>query len=580
MPRAGRSWWRGDSLALRVVAFLALALMPIGLIAIYQTREFQSEAMQRAELSLLALTERAATPEQQAIERAFGAAEAMGVVIDLFDDAETCSGYLRRFLEENDTYTFIGHIPPDGMMVCSSVDQVIDASQSARFEDMMASPRAIVSLSESPIFTSDPNIIVATPIFSDDVFRGYLTLSMPRDRLSAGSLFQITDSTRPLGLVTFNSRGELLTTRGDRERAIAMLPAGADLSEYDTFRTYAFTGQDGNGAERVYAVTPIVPGTVYALGTWDPPQAFQSVMGSPLTVGLFPVLMWLASLVVAYYAIHRLVIRHVRDLGRTMRRFATDRHVPTTTTARDMSFELREIEEEFLQMAAGIVQDEAQLENTVRERGILLKEVHHRVKNNLQLISSIMSMQMRRTADATTKSILSRLQDRVLGLATIHRSLYQSGDMGRVNAAQLVREIVGQQAIAATAGSDVRVRLDLDNIELLPDQAVPLSLLTAEAVANATNNLGRPADGPPWITVTLRDRGAEGGWIEIANSIAADPDTEDQTQSPRRGLGLGMNLIHAFAAQLGGQCDVRSDGDYRVSTAFAIRSQQHEPQDY
>ncbi len=614
MPGDRRSWLRGDSLALRVIAFLSLALMPIGLIAIYQTREFQNEAIQRAELSLLALTERAASLEQQTIERAFGAAEAMGVVIDLFDDPAGCSEYLERFLGESDIYTFIGHVPLDGMMACSSIPQTIDLSDREDFAALMVNPRAVVSLTADRLTGGRPVVIVAAPIFSQNAFRGYIVLAIPQERLVPAPQIEVADRTQPLGLVTFNGRGEVLTMRGSPEQAQKLLPEGVDLADYVTFRTFAFTGRDRGGADRVFAVTPIVPGTVYAMGSWDPPRAFQTLMGSPATVGLFPVLMWMASLIVSYYAVHRLVIRHVRDLGRKMRRFATDRHVPAASSAGDMSLELREIEEEFLQMAAGIVQDEAQLEDTVRERGILLKEVHHRVKNNLQLISSIMSMQMRRTTDMTTKSILSRLQDRILGLATIHRTLYQSDDMGRVNAAHLVREIVGQQAVGAALEGEVRVTLDLDDLELLPDQAVPLSLLTAEAVANATNNLGKPAEGPPWITVVLRNRGAE-GWIEIANSVGPKtPGREEEAagagfgpgRAPampaaarmpgpgaafapaglggdgarRRGLGLGMNLIHAFAAQLGGHCDIQSDRDYRISTAFAVRDLQPDPQDY
>lgn len=631
MPGDRRSWLRGDSLALRVIAFLSLALMPIGLIAIYQTREFQNEAIQRSELSLLALTERAASVEQQTIERAFGAAEAMGVVVDLFDDPEACSRYLERFVVQSSIYTFIGHVPPDGRMRCSSLDRQVDASGQEDFEAMMANPRPVVSLSESGLITERPVVVVAAPIFAQAGFQGYIVLSIPHERLTPVPQIEVADRTQPLGLVTFNGAGEILTMRGAAEEAALLLPEDADLADYVTFRTFAFTGRDRTGADRVFAVTPIVPGTVYAMGTWNPPRAFQTLMGSPATVGLFPVLMWMASLIVSYYAVHRLVIRHVRDLGSKMRRFATDRHVPAGSSVGEMSLELREIEEEFLQMAAGIVQDEAQLEDTVRERGILLKEVHHRVKNNLQLISSIMSMQMRRTTDPTTKSILSRLQDRILGLATIHRTLYQSDDMGRVNAAHLVREIVGQQAVGAALEGEVRVTLDLDDLELLPDQAVPLSLLTAEAVANATNNLGKPADGPAWISVVLRNRGAE-GWIEIANSVAPREDEAGTGAGPgaapvlvpgmasgaagggqgaamaprgagrmaplqgqpvgasaseaaqggtrRRGLGLGMNLIHAFAAQLGGHCDIQSEGDYRISTAFAVRDLQPDPQDY
>nr|WP_256500152.1 sensor histidine kinase [Limimaricola litoreus] len=229
-------------------------------------------------------------------------------------------------------------------------------------------------------------------------------------------------------------------------------------------------------------------------------------------------------------------------------------------------------------MAGNILQDEARLEDQLRERGILLKEVHHRVKNNLQLISSIMSMQMRRTPDATTREILSRLQDRVLGLATIHRTLYESQDVGRVNAARLLREIVAQQGAASAPGSKLSTRLDLEDLELLPDQAVPLSLLTSEALANALSNVAPDETGEAWVAVSLRREAEDMVRLEIANSTAAETPRD---AGAARSQGLGTNLIQAFAAQLGGPSETSHElGVYRLSTRFRVREMQYDPQDY
>ena len=81
---------------------------------------------------------------------------------------------------------------------------------------------------------------------------------------------------------------------------------------------------------------------------------------------------------------------------------------------------------DFLSMAEGILQDEAELEDALREKSLLIREVHHRVKNNLQLIASIMNMQIRRSRNSETTSVVRRLQDRVLGLARVHRQMYEA----------------------------------------------------------------------------------------------------------------------------------------------------------
>ena len=569
---AGR-WFSAHGLVLRVVAFLTIALMPIGLIAIYQTAEFQRETLRRSELSLLALTAQAGAPVEQTIERAFGVAEALGVVIDELDDPASCSSYLDRYIEGRRLYAMIGLVDPDGTMRCSSLDRPLDMRETGIWEQMSVTPSPIVTLSQRPEIADEPVINVASPIEEGGRFMGYVQLAIPQRRIAAPSGL-IAAERRPIQLVTYNELGEQLTVQNPDRPLDTLLPEDFDLSSRTGLRGTATAAVSPEGERLVYAMTPLVTGAVFALGIWPAAEG----VASPLLPSLFPILMWAASLLVAYYAIHRLVIRHVSRLGRSMRRFGANRQLPSQASTGDMSRELREIEGEFVQMAGNILQDEARLEDQLRERGILLKEVHHRVKNNLQLISSITSMQMRRTPDATTREILSRLQDRVLGLATIHRTLYESEDVGRVNAARLLREIVAQQGAASGAGPELATRLDLEDLELLPDQAVPLSLLTSEALANALSNAAPDETGEPWVAVSLR-REAEGMVrLEIANSAAAETARE---AGATRSQGLGTNLIQAFAAQLGGPSETSHElGVYRLSTRFRVREMQYDPQDY
>ena len=567
-------WFSAHGLVLRVVAFLTIALMPIGLIAIYQTAEFQRETLRRSELSLLALTAQAGAPVEQTIERAFGVAEALGVVIDELDDPTSCSSYLNRYIEGRRLYAMIGLVDSDGTMRCSSLAQPLDMRDTGIWKQMSVTPSTIVTLSQRPEIADEPVINVASPIEENGQFMGYVQLAIPQRRIAAPAGL-IAAERRPIQLVTYNELGERLTLQNPDRPLETLLPEDFDLSSQTGLRPTATAGLSPDGERLVYAVTPLVTGAVFALGIWPASEGFAS----PLLPSLFPILMWAASLLVAYYAIHRLVIRHVRNLGRSMRRFGANRQLPAQASTGDMSRELREIEGEFVQMAGNILQDEARVEDQLRERGILLKEVHHRVKNNLQLISSIMSMQMRRTPDATTREILSRLQDRVLGLATIHRTLYESQDVGRVNAARLLREIVAQQSVASGAGTDLETKLDLEDLELLPDQAVPLSLLTSEALANALSNAAPGENGKPWVAVSLRREAEDMVCLEIANSAATE--NGDATTMRPRAQGLGTNRIQAFAAQLGGPSETRHElGVYKLSTRFPVREMQYDPQDY
>jgi two-component sensor histidine kinase len=542
-----RPWYRPrlDGLAPRVAAFLTIALLPLGLIALWQTREVQNESERRAELSLLALTEQGAAGVQSAVERALGAAEALGVVADLLDDPATCSTTLSRFVESRDLYAYVGFLPTEGPIVCASADAPAGLWDDIDPVDLASGLPARVQSVDLP--TGERMLVVSVPARpeagQEGGFPGDLAIAIPRDDLIVPN--DGPPELRPVRLVTFDASGRILTEQGGGPDPVALgvlLAPGRDLAAEAEGGPQLFDSQDSGGDDRVYTVTPLVPGVAYALGIWTPGQAAQGIgkpMESPL---LFPLLMWIVSLVVAFWSLHGLMIRRVTELASRMRRFGRDRSLLARLSGPGAPYELREIEDAFRTMAASILQDEARMENAFRERGVLLREVHHRVKNNLQLISSIISMQVRRMPDPRTRSILRRLQDRVLTLASIYRSLYTSPDLGDVNAAPVVRAIVEQEL--RNAESAVEATLDIEDMVLDPDKVVPLAFLAAEAMSNAVTR-ARAAEGRPSVSVTLH-RDGDTATLRIANSLDAAPSQDDPPQ------GLGQHLIQAFAAQVGG----------------------------
>ena len=152
--------------------------------------------------------------------------------------------------------------------------------------------------------------------------------------------------------------------------------------------------------------------------------------------------MWAASLSVAMFALHRLVLRHIAILRARIRDFENDRLVPAEGAALKMPSELADVYLNFTTLADNVVREEARMEDILRDKNILMKEVHHRVKNNLQLICSIMNLQINVAEHDETIEALERLQGRVLSMATIHRDLYQTQNKGRVNVGHLINEIV------------------------------------------------------------------------------------------------------------------------------------------
>ena len=553
------------SLGVRVAVFLGVALLPVGMIAVWQTLQVGEVARQRSDLTLLAVTERAAMAERQAIQRALGTAQALSTAAGTFMAAGACDEELRKIVERGAArFSHAGYVNATGTVVCSSDGQHHDFSGFEDLGEAIGDPRPRVTINHKGPLSDDSLVIASHPVAAEDG-GGFTYVSLPHGRLGRTEL--VPGIARSVELLTFNDRGEVLTSSEGLDAAEAQLPADSDLIGRANRPPGVTIGRDRMGRQRAFAVVPIIAGSVYVLGSWQDTGAFTSPLATGLPPWLFPILMWAISLIVAYVAVHRLVIRHMRDLGRRMRAFAETRTIPEVAFDADAPVEIADMETDFAAMAERILREEAEIENRLHEQKVLLREVHHRVKNNLQLISSIINMQMRQLDSADAQLVLRRIQDRVLGLAAIHRNLYQT-DVGTIRADVVLREISGQLArLGPHADGTAQIDHDLDPIELYPDQAVPLSLFVTEAATNAIKYLGRPLDGsPPWISLSLKRMEDGSVRASIANSrgefVREAALTED-------GTGLGNQLIGAFAMQLEAAPLVEETAEaYRLTIRF------------
>lgn len=565
------SWW--NSLQVRLVIMMSLALLPIGLIAITQTREVTEKARSNTELAMLALVEQSALMERLAIQRALGAAEAIAEQWELIDaDPEQCSDWMRNLVEHSDRFSFAGLLPRSGQMVCSSANVTRDLSRSESFQELMQSEGPQVRVNPQAQFSQTAVINVSVPYRSNSQIAGRVSISAPLSRLDAdrpefpsGALKQA---------VTFNQNGEIMALSGDPDDLRDGLPQGMTLRTFADTHSRAFSAPNRLGEDRIYAVVPIEVGQLYSLGIWDAEVGLEEQIGSRVSPILFPMLMWLTSLIVVLYGIHRLVSRHIRNLRRQMQRFADQRAVPLAQENVEMPAELQEIYQSFSAMAYSLVRDEAALEDAVREKNVLIREIHHRVKNNLQLISSIVNMQVRNSDSADVRAALRRVQERVLSLATIHRDLYQSNTAGLVNVGNLITEIVQKSIeIGAETSETVELKTEIEDILLYPDQAVPMSLLAAEAATNAMKYVSAREGTAPWIKVEFTAGTGRQRIFRFANSVAGATGAD--------GSGLGTKLIRAFAVQLGAEIDIQeTESDYVMTVVFDAMEGVPDPVDY
>jgi two-component sensor histidine kinase len=171
------------------------------------------------------------------------------------------------------------------------------------------------------------------------------------------------------------------------------------------------------------------------------------------------------------------------------------------------------------------------------------------VKNNLQVITSLLNMQQRALADPAARAAMSDARQRINALALIYRALYQGPDLRRVDVRQFLEELVGQLS-AGEGGrpAPIRTELQADDLEIDPDKLAPLALFAVEAISNARKH----AFGPEGGLIRVRfGVGPEEVVLEIVDNGGGDAEALPTA-------GVGRTLMSAFARQLRGAAEVES----------------------
>lgn len=184
----------------------------------------------------------------------------------------------------------------------------------------------------------------------------------------------------------------------------------------------------------------------------------------------------------------------------------------------------------------------------MEEKETLLKEVHHRVKNNLQTVSSLLSLQSRNVEEAKMKNLLKSTQNRVISMAMVHEMLYMRNDISKIEYKSYVQEL-SEYLIRSIKGLDskVQLKIDIPDIKLGIDTAIPLGLLINEAVTNALK-YGFADEEEGEIYIVLKKQLDKQYILNIGDNGKGFPETVTYKNSK----SLGLKLIHNLTRQLKG----------------------------
>lgn len=529
----------------RLFGALLLALLPILALAIVQAAlTYNRQAEERRER----LISVASAATQRAQLRIRGAQ----VILEALGPASTglaCGPMLGHVQTGLPDYEALVRYNRLGRVMCASgAVPAGDRRQELWFRRLETGAPRVITSAEVPNPARGAGIFTAVPVrTADGAFDG-----------AEVAVFRLTSlRAEPGGLPPGTSVGLL----DDQGEWIGPPPAGASPPppgwRARAARSAVLWNIDTPQGSRQQVLTALAP-DVFAVLSAPDPGFFAAAWADPAAILLLPLLAWGLAFASVWLVADRIVLRWLLYLDRIAGLYARGRFSVRPVQAEAAPEEIRHLARTLDEMAETIVGRDHALRESLGEKDVLMREIHHRVKNNLQIITSLLNMQQRALIDPAARAALSDTRQRITALAIIYRALYQSEDLKRVDVRLFLSELLGQLMTAETRREQpIQAELEAESLIIDPDKLAPFALFAVEAITNAQKHAfpGR------------------GGRIDVRFEVDGDFAVLDVTDDgvgaceDPTGAGVGRTLMTAFARQLRGSAEIGAGPEGRGTSA-------------
>jgi two-component sensor histidine kinase len=544
---------------------LAAALMPVLALGGLQTwASFREDTAQRRS-ALIAEAEKASLLARARLENSAVLLEAMAP--DTL--GVTCAPRLRAVRDKLDGYHNLIRFTRAGRISCAADSVPISFAGGTQpwFKAIAGGDRLAIANMPAGVLGAEPSLIAAVRADGPDgeyggVLAAVISLSTLQPQTSLSGLPQST------AVALTDREGRLLTATDPA--AFAYVPQG--WTEDALGRgAQLFEGQSRGGEARVFAGARLVDDDVFVLLSAPERGLWSWARLNPIGAILLPLLAWLLALIAVGLAAERVVVRWLTYLERIAHAYARGKFSVRPLQVKGAPSEIRALAHTLDEMGLAITARDASLHESLAEKDALMREIHHRVKNNLQVITSMLNMQQRQLTDPAAKAAMGDMRQRITALALIYRALYQSSDLRSVEVRAFLEELVAQLLNGeGPRAHPVRTSITSDELHLHPDKLAPFALFAVEALTNAFKHAFPARAGE--VAVRLVVDGAEAR-LEIADNGVGDA-------AAAAAGGVGRTLMTAFARQLRGRAelDVGEEGGMTARLIFPVPEPEPRPE--
>jgi len=293
--------------------------------------------------------------------------------------------------------------------------------------------------------------------------------------------------------------------------------------------------------------------------------SYQEVVGQPLDVLLPATLSHVHRQHIHDFAESHVTARRMGERGEIRGRRKDSTEFPAEASISKVGVEGMTMFTVILRDVTQRVAAEEKIKASLREKEALLKEIHHRVKNNLQVVTSLLGLQSRAATDEQTRKMFQESQDRIHSMALLHESLYQSNNLSMIDFPDYIRQLASHLFHSYGVRADrIHLRTNLDELYLNLDSAVPCGLIINELVSNSLKYAfpdGREGE----VRIELHEHSDDQARLVVAdNGIGLRSDIDWCTAR-----SLGLRLVRSLAEQLRARIEVKSNTGTEVQLTFA-----------
>ncbi|HEY4275334.1 MAG TPA: sensor histidine kinase, partial [Rhizomicrobium sp.] len=502
----------GWTLRRRLLLIITIALLPVVAVSIFQGVERVKRDTEDVRAQLIQSARATSANQQEVLNAGEQILRAMGSLQDVRDMSGNCDGILADAMIGVSYFTNLSRIDAKGTFVCSAVPLAkgINIANLPVFARVKTAKGVVVGTRTISQASGRPVVGTQLPLLkADGSFDGSLAITL--DVQWFDYLLRAHPLPKGAVAVIYDRNGAILATNDQtvapeiaKAAMKAGFPDGMSLDAYQSGRAWRF----GNVA--------LMGNSIFVAFAEQEQRLFGQTYVHVGIDFLLPIAMILFAWIAIWFATDRQVTQWIFYLRRIAIAYRSG-HYTIRPDLADAPTEFKQLGEAMSEMAGGIQDRDRRLRESVNLKTTLIREIHHRVKNNLQIVMSLLSIQANQVKDPHAREALMQAQMRINALALVHRILNELEDQSTLDLKQLLDELSRQIAEGMGDIEHVRVEVDVPHMVVASGIAVALALFTVEALTNIFKH-AFPRQTQGVIRVALRPDG-EG---KLKLSIADD----------------------------------------------------------